>query len=245
MMDPLWSETRWSTFQYFITLIVSIYYILCISWIIKCLIIIDARCKHEEEWVFIVSAMSSPIHTFHVPQFGLNSSNTEGYNRVASLITNISRFSASVVWYCSTSASEHSNFIWFVTCNEAREENICWFKVNIINIVVVHLHIPLYFVYFSGRTVPFARTASGVWVVKASNAYSVNYWCIRSATNWYRNPAAMNRWSLYLKKKQTGRRQQSVSHHWLLSSRNRKFKFFFQYHGAGSQTWPWGNGISI
>jgi len=26
---------------------VSTYYILCISWIIKCLIIIDARCKHE------------------------------------------------------------------------------------------------------------------------------------------------------------------------------------------------------
>jgi len=29
------------------TLIVSTYYILCISWIIKRLIIIDARCKHE------------------------------------------------------------------------------------------------------------------------------------------------------------------------------------------------------
>ena len=28
-------------------LIVSKYYILCISWIIKCLLIIDARCKHE------------------------------------------------------------------------------------------------------------------------------------------------------------------------------------------------------
>jgi len=27
--------------------IVSTYYILCISWIIKCLIIIDARCNHE------------------------------------------------------------------------------------------------------------------------------------------------------------------------------------------------------
>ena len=46
-MDPLWSETCWSTFKYFIILIVSTYYILWISWIIKCLFIIDARCKHE------------------------------------------------------------------------------------------------------------------------------------------------------------------------------------------------------
>jgi len=45
--DSLWSETCWSTFKYFIILIVSTYYILCISWIIKCLIIIDAWCKHE------------------------------------------------------------------------------------------------------------------------------------------------------------------------------------------------------
>jgi len=36
MMDPLWSETCWSTFKYFIIWIVSTYYILCISWIIKC-----------------------------------------------------------------------------------------------------------------------------------------------------------------------------------------------------------------
>jgi len=28
--------------------IVSTYYILCISWTIKCLIIIDAKCKHED-----------------------------------------------------------------------------------------------------------------------------------------------------------------------------------------------------
>jgi len=48
MMDLLWSETRWSIFKYFIILIVSTYCILCISWIIKCLIIIDAPCKHEE-----------------------------------------------------------------------------------------------------------------------------------------------------------------------------------------------------
>ena len=51
MMDPLWSETCRSTFKYFIILIVSTYYILCISWIIKCLIIIDARCKHEDSFV--------------------------------------------------------------------------------------------------------------------------------------------------------------------------------------------------
>ena len=38
-MDPLWSETCWSTFKYFIILIVSTYYILCISWIIKCLML--------------------------------------------------------------------------------------------------------------------------------------------------------------------------------------------------------------
>jgi len=37
MMDPLWSETCWSTFKHFIILIVFIYYILCISWTIKCL----------------------------------------------------------------------------------------------------------------------------------------------------------------------------------------------------------------
>jgi len=46
MMDPLWSETCWSIFKYFIILIVSTYYILYISWIIKYLIIIDAQCKH-------------------------------------------------------------------------------------------------------------------------------------------------------------------------------------------------------
>ena len=36
MIDLLWTETCWSTFKYFIILIVSTYYILCISWIIKC-----------------------------------------------------------------------------------------------------------------------------------------------------------------------------------------------------------------
>ena len=51
----LWSETCWSTFKYFIILIVSTYYILCITWIIKCLIIVDARCKHEECRNFLTS----------------------------------------------------------------------------------------------------------------------------------------------------------------------------------------------
>jgi len=37
-MYALWSEICWSTFKYFIILIVSTCYILCISWIIKCLI---------------------------------------------------------------------------------------------------------------------------------------------------------------------------------------------------------------
>jgi len=46
MMDPLRSATCWSTFRYFKILIVSTYYLLCIGWIMKCLIIIDARCKH-------------------------------------------------------------------------------------------------------------------------------------------------------------------------------------------------------
>jgi len=47
-MDPLWSETCWSTFKYFIILIVSINHILCISWIVKILIVTDARCKYED-----------------------------------------------------------------------------------------------------------------------------------------------------------------------------------------------------
>ena len=49
MMDPLWSETCWSTFKCFIILIVSTYYVLFIGWIKKCLIIIDAPCKHEDK----------------------------------------------------------------------------------------------------------------------------------------------------------------------------------------------------
>ena len=72
-MDPLWSETRWSTFKYFIILIVSTYYISCISWLIKCLIIIEERCKHEDKqmkiWVFILCEIyfiyamhSEPLH---------------------------------------------------------------------------------------------------------------------------------------------------------------------------------------
>jgi len=47
-MDPLWSEIYWSTFKYRIILIVSLNYILCTSWIIKCLLVNDARCKLED-----------------------------------------------------------------------------------------------------------------------------------------------------------------------------------------------------
>ena len=47
-MEPLWSETCWSTFKYFIILIVSMCYILCITWIVKCLIINYVRYKHED-----------------------------------------------------------------------------------------------------------------------------------------------------------------------------------------------------
>jgi len=43
MMYPLWSETCWSTFKYFIILIVSTNYILCISWIIKCLLLMQVQ----------------------------------------------------------------------------------------------------------------------------------------------------------------------------------------------------------
>jgi len=42
------TKTYWRTFKYFLILSVSTYYILCISWIIKCLIIIDAGCKRED-----------------------------------------------------------------------------------------------------------------------------------------------------------------------------------------------------
>jgi len=35
-------------------LIVSTYYILCISWIIKCLIIIDARYKHDDCMILVI-----------------------------------------------------------------------------------------------------------------------------------------------------------------------------------------------
>jgi len=76
MMDPLWSETCWSIFKYFIILIVSTYYILCISWIIKCLIIIDAWCKHEDSkrifCVFSVYLLSVCIWNYSKTQNALN-----------------------------------------------------------------------------------------------------------------------------------------------------------------------------
>jgi len=71
MMDPLWSETCWSTFKYFIILIVSTYYILCISWIIQCLTIIDARCKHEDYTTWILKTYSSTNQP-HAPAPTLN-----------------------------------------------------------------------------------------------------------------------------------------------------------------------------
>ena len=55
------SKTCWSTFKYFIILILSTYYILCISWVIKCLIIIDARCKHEIRCVCVCICMYVPV----------------------------------------------------------------------------------------------------------------------------------------------------------------------------------------
>ena len=42
-------------FIYFIILIVYTYYILCISWRVKCLIIIDARRKHEDTQILITA----------------------------------------------------------------------------------------------------------------------------------------------------------------------------------------------
>jgi len=67
-MVPLWSETCWSTFKYFILLIVSTCYILCIRWIIKCLIIIDVRCKHED--TLQCSCHGKTKESFLSPRFG-------------------------------------------------------------------------------------------------------------------------------------------------------------------------------
>jgi len=44
-----------------IILIVTADYILCISWIVKCLIIIDARCKHED-YLYSVYFVNQPLH---------------------------------------------------------------------------------------------------------------------------------------------------------------------------------------
>jgi hypothetical protein len=53
-MDPFWSETCWSTFKYFIILIVRTHYILCISWIIKCLI-------HKENVKEQADSINTPV----------------------------------------------------------------------------------------------------------------------------------------------------------------------------------------
>ena len=53
-------------------LIISTYYILCISWIIKCLIIIDVRCKHEDN-IYIVQLANEEnnfsIFTYNYSQY--------------------------------------------------------------------------------------------------------------------------------------------------------------------------------
>jgi len=63
-MAPWWwivcDSKHVGALKYFIILIVSIYYILCISWIIKCLIVIDARCKHEDRYSSALSLTSAP-----------------------------------------------------------------------------------------------------------------------------------------------------------------------------------------
>ena len=39
-------------------LILSTYYLLCINWLIKCLIIIDARCKYEDSSLYVIAQQS-------------------------------------------------------------------------------------------------------------------------------------------------------------------------------------------
>ena len=60
-MDPLWSETCWGTFKYFVILIVPTY-ILCISWELKCFIIVDTRCTHEKYYVQCYTATKLSIY---------------------------------------------------------------------------------------------------------------------------------------------------------------------------------------
>ena len=57
-------QSCWSTFKYFIILIVSANYIVCISWKIKCLIVIDARCKYDDFklTVFVSSVVYSQVY---------------------------------------------------------------------------------------------------------------------------------------------------------------------------------------
>ena len=61
-MDPLWSETCWSIFKYFIILIVSTNYILCISSIIKCLTIqLSSNSMEQCPWEATSSSVSQEI----------------------------------------------------------------------------------------------------------------------------------------------------------------------------------------
>jgi len=63
MMDPLWSETCWSTFKYFIIVTVSTYYILCISWVIKCLITLALHFSTRKSWSCRCSIFQIKTHS--------------------------------------------------------------------------------------------------------------------------------------------------------------------------------------
>jgi len=65
-MDPLWSETCWSTFKYFKILIVSTYCVLCISWIIN-----YSSLMHGANMKYVVYIRGIPDKNL-VPQIGEN-----------------------------------------------------------------------------------------------------------------------------------------------------------------------------
>ena len=58
-MDRLWSETCWTTFKYFFNFNCIYILCICISWLIKYLIIIDARCKHEDNKSYLTLCKKS------------------------------------------------------------------------------------------------------------------------------------------------------------------------------------------
>ena len=102
-MDFLWFETCWSTFEYFVILIASTYYLLCISWIIKCLIIIDIRCKNEDSHVLysvIYSRKSSRLWN-NVEKYSTARQDTDD------IITRRMNFSC----WINTTTNTHSEYI--------------------------------------------------------------------------------------------------------------------------------------